>query len=167
MKKVMYLLTAILLGGMMLASCGKDDKTSESEPTPEPTPAKIKIAYRVSNTNGAYTMQPCFKVNVTYLDANGQEVSERDQTLPWHKVVEVTKPFHAMIEGEYVYDTAQLPTTTNVVFGTRYAILLEEMGDDPLFYYGDIQDLSKAKFLKLMEHNPNKLKFHYEEDFKE
>ena len=159
----MFLLTTLIIGGMMLTGCHKDDPTPQPEPTP--TPNTVKVAYRVSDTDGNYTMLPCFKVNVTYLDANGQEVTETDQTLPWHKVVEVTKPFHAKMEGEYIFDTAQLPETGNMAFGTRFAIILEEFGDLPLNYYGNLMYQPKDKFLKILEHNPDKLKFHKEEDF--
>ena len=80
MRKVLFLLTTLIIGGMMLTGCHKDDPTPQPEPTP--TPNTVKVAYRVSDTDGNYTMLPCFKVNVTYLDANGQEVTETDQTLP-------------------------------------------------------------------------------------
>ena len=161
MKKVMYLLTTLLIGGMMLTGCKKNDP----DPEPEPTPTTTKIAYRVSNTNGKYTMPACFKVNVTYLDATGQEVTENDQTLPWNKIVEVTPPFHAKMVGEYVFDTAQLPETGNFAFGTRFAILLESAGDNPLNFYGNLMYQPKEKFFKALEHDPNYLKFHKEEDF--
>jgi hypothetical protein len=110
-------------------------------------------------------MPACFKVNVTYLDANGQEVTESNQTLPWNKVVEVTEPFHAKMVGEYVFDTAQLPETGNMAFGTRYAILLESAGDLPAYYSGTLMYLSKEKFFKALDHDPDLLKFKKEVDF--
>ena len=160
MKKALFLLATLLIGGLMLTGCKKPEPT----PDPEPTPTTFEVAYAVTNaTNNGTTISDCFKLNVTYLDANGQEVTENGVTLPWKKVVSVTSPFHAKMVGELVYNEEELPES--VVFGRRYVITFNADVIDPTLYGGDYAAASKENFLKLMAQHPDRLKFTVEQDF--
>ena len=160
MKKVMFLLATLFIGGIMFTGCTKDP---EPTPDPDPTPTTAKMTYTVTNVEGTKIMSDCFKLNVTYLDANGQEVTENGATLPWTKVVEITSPFHAKMVGELVYNEDELPET--VVFGKRYAIVPFEVGSDLPVYNGGLSVGSKESFLGVMAQHPDRLKFTAEQDF--
>ena len=160
MKKVMFLLATLLIGGMMLTGC-KPEPTPEPEPEPEPTPTTKTVFYKIANKSAAgYVVSPCFKVNVTYTDANGQSVTENEATLPWTKSIEVTLPFHAKMDGTYTFDEANLPDSVN--FGKLFGI---GIGVDVFIPSGSVQMFKKAKFLQYAAEHPEKLSFTVEQDF--
>ena len=161
MKKVLYLLTALLIGGLMLTGCKKDNPTPE--PEPEPTPTTTKVAYVVSNTSSGKVMSDCFKLNVTYLDANNQEVTESGVTLPWTKVIEVTSSFHAKMTGEIVYNEEELPET--VIFGKPLGIGYYSGESLVIEMTGGLVTGNRENFLNLMAQDPNRLQFTKEKDF--
>ena len=160
MKKTMLLLATLLIGGMIFTSCSKDPT-----PTPTPTPSTntVKVAYQVANTYEGLVMSECFKLNVTYLDANGKEVTESGVSLPWTKEIEVTKPFHAKMNGQIVYNEEELPD--KVVFGTHVGIGYYKGTSLIISLTGGLTSGDRDKFLQLMENNPDKLKFTKEKDF--
>lgn len=157
MKKVTYLLAILIIGSFMVTGCKK------AEPTP--TPEKIeKIEYKISNTDGNHTISPCFKLDVTYLDANGQSVTETNITLPWSKTFEVSFPFHAKMEGTFSYNEAELPE--EIVLGCSRGIgaytngtLHIEMNDKYSSFH------SKERFLNTIAEHPELLKLTEEKDF--
>ena len=104
-------------------------------------------------------MSPCFKVNVTYTDANGQSITENNATLPWTKSIEVTLPFHAKMEGAYTFNEADLPDY--VYFGKCIGIGLDNPWEDAASMGG----LSKQKFLEYLADHPEHLQFTKEKDF--
>ena len=161
MKKVLFLLTTLLIGGMMLTGCKKPEPTPE--PEPEPTPTSTRVAYVVSNTSGGKVMSECFKLNVTYLGANNQEVTENGITLPWTKVVEVSSPFHAKMTGELVYNAEELPDT--VIFGKPHGIGYYNGATLVVELIGGLGTGSKQNFLNMMAQDPTKLQFTQEKDF--
>lgn len=158
MKKVSFLLATLLIGGMMFTGCKKTEPTPT--PYPTPAPANTTVVYKVDNTNGNLVMSDCFKLNVTYTAANGESVTETGVTLPWSKSVEVTTPFKAKMQGEYVYNESELPD--QVVSGKRYGIGAHSMNIEMV---GSISSGSKESFLELMANNPDRLKFSEEKDF--
>lgn len=162
MKKTMLLLATMLIGGLMFTGCSKEPTPS---PTPEPTPSTntITVVYQVSNTFQGLVMSEGFKLNVTYLDASGKEVTETAATLPWTKEVEATKPFHAKMSGQIVYNDDDLPDP--VVFGTYLGIGYYQGTALISSLNGNLTTGSKQKFLDLMANNPDKLKFSVEKDF--
>ena len=160
MKKVMFLLATLLIGGMMLTGC-KPEPTPEPEPEPEPTPTTHTVFYKIANKAATgNVVSPCFKVNVTYTDANGQSVTENEATLPWTKSIEVTLPFHAKMDGTYTFDEADLPDM--LYFGTLYEIGLDI---DYVIPSGGLQGFKKEKFLEYIAAHPEKLSFTVEQDF--
>ena len=156
MKKVMFLLATLLIGGMMLTGC-----KPEPTPEPEPTPTTHTVVYKIDNQTlfGDLVVSPCFKVNVTYTDANGQSVTEENATLPWSKSVEVTIPFHAKMDATYTFDEADLPD--QVIFGKCYGIGI----DGSLDLDGQISLSKKDAFLTYIAENPDQLQLTVEVDF--
>ena len=161
MKRVLFLLTTLLIGGLMLSGCKKDNPTPE--PEPEPTPTTTRVVYMVSNTISGKVMSSCFRLNVTYNDANGQEVTENGVTLPWTKVVEVSSSFHAKMTGEIVYNEEELPET--VIFGKPHGIGYYNGESLVIEIAGGLTTGNKNKFLDMMAEDPNRLQFTEEKDF--
>ena len=157
MKKVMFLLATLLIGGMMFMGCKKDD------PTPEPTPTTFTMVYLVADTCADLTLSSCFKLNVTYLNDKGQEVTENGISLPWVKSFEVTSPFHAKMSCEYVYNEAELPET--VIFGKNYGIGVYEEEKLVISMNGGFGSTDKERFLEDMAQHPDKLRFNAEQDY--
>ena len=161
MKKLSFILATLLIGGMMFTSCGKDPEPTP-DPEPDPTPS-YSVVYKVSNTNmfGTYILSDCFKLDVTYTDANGESVTETGLALPWTKTIGVEAPFHAVMSGSLVYDEAELPDL--VVFGVfkdlsvyrGESLVSGNAGLTP----GSVLQLSKEKFLQVLEDNPDYLTF--------
>jgi len=164
MKNLKLLLATLLIGGMMIAGCEKETPDPTPTPTPDPTPTSSYVMYKVDNKSGKYVMSDCFKLNVTYTDANGQSVTENGATLPWTKTIEVTTPFQAKMEGEIVYNEAELPDS--VVFGTRYGIGTYVNGNGNITMIGrGFVSGSKETFLNIMADRPDYLQFSCEENF--
>lgn len=161
MKNLRLLFATLLIGGMMLAGCERQDP--EPTPTPDPTPTSSYVTYKVDNKQGNLVLSDCFKLNVTYTDAEGQSVTENGVTVPWTKTIEVTTPFHAEMQGEFVYNEAELPET--VVFGKRYGIGISSNGSGSMEMHGTLMSGSKESFLNLMAEHPDRLQFTYEKDF--
>ena len=162
MKKVLFMIATLIIGGMVLTGCKKKPEPTP-EPEPEPTPTTVTVMYQVDNTYSNLVMSDCFKLNVTYANANGEQVTENGVTLPWSKSIEVTLPFKAKMEGEYVYNEDELPD--QVVSGKRYGIGAYSNGSLNIEMVGSISSGSKEAFLNLMTNNPDRLKFTTEKDF--
>ena len=106
MKKVTFLLATLLIGGMMLTGCKKED------PKPTPTPTTAKVTYKVDNKMNTlpFVTSDCFKYTITYVGADGNNVTVNDVTLPWTSPeLTVTLPFDAKMEGKYTYKEEELP----------------------------------------------------------
>ena len=162
MKKVMFMIATLIIGGMMLTGCKKNPQPTP-EPDPDPTPTTVTVVYKVEKTQGSLVISDCFKLNVTYTDANGQSVTESGVTLPWTKSVEVTSPFRAKMQGEYVYNEAELPD--QVVSGKRYGIGSYTGSSLNIEMMGTLGSASKENFLNLMAAHPDRLQFTMEKDF--
>jgi hypothetical protein len=155
MKKVTFLLATLLIGGMMLTGCKKDDPKPTPDPTPTPTTAKV--TYKVDNTNGTFTTSDCFKYTITYVGADGNNVTVNDVTLPWTSPeLTVKLPFDAKMEGKYTYKEEELPD--QVGFGQITHIV---SGNKPIASGpGDmIASLTKAGFLQYISQNPDVVSF--------
>ena len=155
MKKVTFLLATLLIGGMMLTGCKKDDPKPTPDPTPTPTTAKV--TYKVDNTNGTFTTSDCFKYTITYVGADGNNVTVNDVTLPWTSPeLTVKLPFDAKMEGKYTYKEEELPD--QVAFGQITSIV---SGNKPIANgEGDnIASTTKAGFLQYISQNPDAVSF--------
>ena len=155
MKKVTFLLATLLIGGMMLTGCKKDNPQPTPDPTPTPTTAKV--TYMVGNTYGSFTTSDCFKYTITYVGADGNKVTVNDVTLPWTSPeLTVKLPFDAKMEGKYTYKEEELPD--QVGFGQITSIV---SGNKPIANgEGDIiASLAKAGFLQYISQNPDVVSF--------
>jgi hypothetical protein len=154
MKKVTFLFATLLIGGMMLTGCKKDDPQPTPDPTPTPTTAKV--TYMVGNTYGSFTTSDCFKYTITYVGADGNKVIVNDVTLPWTSPeLTVTLPFDAKMEGKYTYKEEELPD--QVGFGQITSIV---SGNRPIANGEDIiASLAKAGFLQYISQNPDAVSF--------
>ena len=158
MKKVLFVIATLLIGGMMLTGCKKDP-----QPTPDPTTKTKTVVYKVDNTYSGLTMSECFKLNVTYLDADGQLVTENNVTLPWTKSIEAKLPFKAKMEGTFCYNDADLPE--QVVYGRRYGIGTYDGNAIIISLVGNMSSSSKETFHSIIEEHPDRLQFSQEENF--
>ena len=168
MKKITFLLAILIIGGMMLTGC----KKSESTPEPEPTPTTLKVVYKVDNTYDDLVLSDCFKLNVTYTNANGQSVTENNVTLPWTKAIEVTYPFNAKMEGTYVYNVEELKTVC--ARGLQASMVGQVLVEESILGWEELElevvrdatgKMTKEKFLELAEEHPEELQFSIEKEF--
>ena len=155
MKKVTFLLATLLIGGMMLTGCKKD----EPQPTPTPAPTTAKVTYKVDNQMSAlpFTTSDCFKYTITYVGADGNKVTVNDVTLPWTSPeLTVTLPFDAKMEGKYTYKEEELPD--QVCYGQIPSILSGEKLV-AIESSTNIVSGSKESFLNYISQNPDKVNF--------
>lgn len=157
MKKLSFLLAILLIGGMMFTGCKKDDPQPTPDPTPTPTTAKV--TYKVENKMNTlpFVTSDCFKYTITYVGADGNDVTVNDVTLPWTSPeITVTLPFNAKMEGKYTYKEEELPD--QVGFGQITRIFsgatLIAVGPDDV-----IASLPKAGFLNYISQNPDAVNF--------
>ncbi|MBQ1780178.1 MAG: hypothetical protein II001_01950 [Bacteroidales bacterium] len=165
MKKITLLMATLFMVSMMITGCDRDNPTPTPTPTPtpDPTPNTYTVVYRVDNQVGSLTLSPCFKMNVTYTDASGQQITEDGVTLPWSKSVDVNIPFHAEMSGTLTYNEADLPET--VVYGLVRGIGLYTNGSGDIEIVGSMHTASKENFLRLITEHPDRLQFTMEKDF--
>ena len=161
MKKITLLMATLFMVSMMITGCDRDDPTPT--PTPDPTPDTYTVVYMINDQANGSTMSPCFKMNVTYTDADGQLVTENNVTLPWTKSVDVEIPFHAKMTGTLTYNEADLPET--VVYGLVRGIGLYTNGSGDIEIVGSMHTASKENFLRLITEHPDRLQFTMEKDF--
>ena len=157
MKKVTFLLATLLIGGMMLTGCKKDDPKPTPDPTPTPTTAKV--TYKVDNKMSTlpFVTSDCFKYTITYVGADGNNVTVNDVTLPWTSPeLTVKLPFDAKMEGKYTYKEEELPE--QVGFGQITKIFSGEtlIATGPA---DNIASLTKAGFLQYISQNPDAVSF--------
>ena len=154
-------MATLFMVSMMITGCDRDDLTPT--PTPDPTPDTYTVVYMINDQANGSTMSPCFKMNVTYTDADGQLVTENNVTLPWTKSVDVEIPFHAKMTGTLTYNEADLPET--VVYGLVRGIGLYTNGSGDIEIVGSMHTASKENFLRLITEHPDRLQFTMEKDF--
>ena len=154
-------MATLFMVSMMITGCDRDNPTPT--PTPDPTPDTHTVVYRIDNQVNGLTLSPCFKMNVTYTDASGHQVTENSVTLPWSKSVEIKLPFHAEMAGTLTYNEADLPDT--VVFGLRRGIGLYTSGSGNVEMVGSMSSASKENFLIIAAEHPDWLQFTTEKDF--
>ena len=146
-------MATLFMVSMMITGCDRDDLTPT--PTPDPTPDTYTVVYMINDQANGSTMSPCFKMNVTYTDADGQLVTENNVTLPWTKSVDVEIPFHAKMTGTLTYNEADLPET--VVYGLVRGIGLYTNGSGDIEIVGSMHTASKENFLRLITEHPDRL----------
>lgn len=118
MKKVTFLLAALLVGGMMLTGCKKDDQNNNGNNGEAPaTEVVYSVKYELLetaqvSTGSTFSVLPGCTFDVSYVNAEGNTVEVKNVTAPWSVTVDnIKKPFTAKLEGTVSYDDAQLPET--------------------------------------------------------
>jgi hypothetical protein len=153
MKKLTFLLATLLIGGMMFTGCKKDNT-----PGSDPASKTFKVSYALGNKTTAalgieLVTSDCFKFDVTYTGANGEQVEVKGVTLPWTSPsIDVKAPFKAKIEAKPVYDEAQLPDT--FAYGAIPSISKDGA---VVMTGGEIANRTKVKFLQIMQESPEEL----------
>lgn len=116
MKKVTFLLAALLFGGMMLTGCKKDDQNNNGNNGETPaTEVVYSVKYELLetaqvSTGSTFSVLPGCTFDVSYVNAEGNTVEVKNVTAPWSVTVDnIKKPFTAKLEGTVNYDEAQLP----------------------------------------------------------
>lgn len=99
-------------------ACGDDD----NDPTPDPTPEKV-----TTSVSYAYSCQPdlllATDISVTYVGADGKDVSERITEKEWKKdLTNVAVPFTAKMEVVYAKKEGFTPEKDAYNFGDGYGI---------------------------------------------
>lgn len=175
MKKVTFLLAALLIGGIMLTGCQK-------EPTPNnggnndgndgntPTTEKVySVKYELLETAKVegimVSVLPGCKFNVSYVDADGKTVEVQQVTAPWSVTVEnVKSPFTAKMEGTITYDESQIPET-DIVFPKLPKITFIGNGDPIIENNFKVNKWNtKQKFLEAVQQNPRLLEYSITKD---
>ena len=113
MKKVTFLLAALLVGGMMLTGCKKDNQNNNgNNGNNGETPATYELLETAQVQTGTFSVLPGCTFDVSYVNAEGNTVEVKNVTAPWSVTVDnIKKPFTAKLEGTVNYDEAQLPET--------------------------------------------------------
>lgn len=162
MKKITLLLATLFAVSLIITGCDREEPT----PEPTPTPQTYTVVYKIDNhhvLDDSITISPCFKMNVTYTDANGQLVTENNVTLPWSKSIDIELPYHAKMTGTLTYNEEDLPAT--VVYGLVHGIgiLINGQGSVPL--EGSTGTCTRESFLTIASTHPEWLQFTEEKDF--
>ena len=160
MKKVTFLLATLLIGGLMLTGCKKDDNTPS-----DPTSKTFEVSYALGNTTTTegvvLTTFEGFKFDVTYTGANGNSVEVKGVSLPWKcDAFEVKAPFKAKIEAKPVYNEADLPD--EFAYGAVASIFKD---GKEIKKHDDISRRTKIKFLQSAQNNPETLVIKTDCDF--
>ena len=118
MKKVTFLLATLIVGGMMLTGCKKDDQNNNGNNGETPaTEVVYSVKYELLetaqvSTGSTFSVLPGCTFDVSYVNAEGNTVEVKNVTAPWSVTVDnIKKPFTAKLEGTVSYDEAQLPET--------------------------------------------------------
>jgi hypothetical protein len=162
MKKVTFLLATLLIGGLMLTGCKKDDP--QPTPTPMPTPTTKTVVYKMDTSwydqtsSSSITLSPCFHFTFSYKDANGTMVEVNDPTLPWTKEISVTTPFEAKLEGKVTYNENELPEEGKVYFGALGTINVNHNTTTT----PNLKEFhNKQQFLEFLSNHPDMLNFSF------
>lgn len=161
MKKLTLLLATLLIGGMMLTGCKKDNP----QPTPD-TPAQTTktVVYTMDNvykeelSSATLTVSPYFHYTFKYKDANGTMVEVNDPTLPWTKEISVTTPFEAKLEGTVTYNENELPEEGDIIFGTLGSI---KSGDDKTIPQNASKFHARQQFLDFISTHADRLNYSF------
>jgi hypothetical protein len=157
MRRLTYLFATLLIGGIILTCCKKNEKTVD------PTPESPKIVYKVDNTGlTGNTASDCFTYTISYTGANGNTITVKNVKLPWTSPeITVNLPFTAKIEGDATFNEAELPDV--VYYGSIPSIDAGKYG--MVSGNGAISFKPKDLFLQQIANNPELLQFSLSKTF--
>ena len=164
MKKVMFLLATLLIGGMMFTGCKKDTPSTPSTPDTPSTPTTKTVVYTMDNvykdelSSATLTISPYFHYTFKYKDADGTMVEVNDPALPWTKEISVTTPFEAKLEGTVTYNENELPEEGDIIFGTLGSI---KSGDDKTIPQNASKFHARQQFLDFISTHADRLNYSF------
>lgn len=172
MKRHLFILMAVCLGGLMAISCNRENG-DDNDGSGTGGNKKITIQYQMKDhfTQNGQQLQisPYFHYNLKYVDATGKTVEVNNVSAPWTlPAFEVKAPFTAKIEGTIVYNESELPETGTIIIGavpnihyTENGVVKDrELNDAPVGQFS-----SKAQFLNFISTHPDRLTFTLEHTF--
>lgn len=172
MKRHLFILMAICLGGLVAISCNRENG-DDNGGSGTGGNKKITIQYQMKDhfTQNGQQLQisPYFHYNLKYVDATGKTVEVNNVSAPWTlPAFEVKAPFTAKIEGTIVYNESELPETDTIIIGavpnihyTENGVVKDrELNDAPVGQFS-----SKAQFLNFISTHPDRLTFTLEYTF--
>lgn len=170
MKKLLFILTIVFVGGLIAASCNRENGENGGSGT---SGKKITVQYQMKDSftqNGqSLPITPCFHYNLKYIDATGKTVEVNNVSAPWTlPAFEVKAPFTAKIEGTIVYNESELPETGVIVIGAVPNIHTNENGVSKDYGPENTptgQFNSKEQFLSFIASHPERLTFTLEHTF--
>jgi hypothetical protein len=159
MKKVTFLLAALLIGGMMFTGCKKDNPSDTPE-TEKVYTVKYELLETAEVENSMVTVLPGCKFNVSYVGADGQLVELQDVTAPWSVTIDNFKAtLTAKMEGTVSYDESQIPET-DITFVKLPKITVVVGSENHLQDNFKVYKFNtKEKFLSAVQEHPNLLQF--------
>ena len=167
MKKVTFLLAALLVGGMMLTGCKKDNQNNNGNNGETPaTEVVYSVKYELLetaqvSTGSTFSVLPGCTFDVSYVNAEGNTVEVKNVTAPWSVTVDnIKKPFTAKLEGTVSYDEAQLPETDINFVKFPQITITPSVGQAVVsneFFYDYFR--TKQKFLDAIQQNSRILNF--------
>ena len=167
-KHITIIALAMIAIAAAFTGCKKNENNNNGnndEPVVEKKEYKIHYAVdtQYPKADSIIEFTPCFKANITYLEANGDTTKLTDVTLPWEKEITVEGPFKAYIKGNEYYDQSELPETVTYGFyaGFTYQQLPDGMINIKMRGYCGVA--AKDNFLSQIDRIQNTLKFESQE----
>ena len=115
MKKFALIITALLIGCMLMTECKKKESPANDNgggggSDPEPTPTTM-VKYIIDTIGEHYPTADCFKYTITYFVGENDSVVLNNVSLPWaSEAFEVTqKPFMATLKGVVSFNDEDIP----------------------------------------------------------
>lgn len=171
MKKLAFLFAALLIGGMMLTGCKKDNQNNGgNESGDTPTEKVYSVKYELLETavveNETVNVIPGCKFDVSYVDADGKTVEVKQVTAPWSVTVEnVNTSFTAEMKGKVTFDESQIPET-NVTFVKLPKISFIGTGaPSPSESFKVYKFSTKQQFLDRVQEKPSLLEYSITKSF--
>lgn len=167
-KHITTIALAMIAIAAAFTGCKKDNNNNGNNDEPVVEKKEYKIHYAVlkqyPKADSIIEFTPCFKANITYVEANGDTTKLTDVTLPWEKEITVEGPFKAYIKGNEYYDQSELPETVTYGFyaGLTYQQLPDGMTTNKMTGYSGVT--SKDNFLSHLDRIQNALKFEHQEN---
>ena len=166
-KHITIVALALIAFVIAFIGCKNDNNNNGNNDEPVVEKKEFNIHYAVltqyPKADSIIEFTPCFKANITYVEANGDTTKLTDVTLPWEKEITVEGPFKAYIKGNKYYDQSELPET--VKFGYYAGSTYQQLPDGSIVnkMRGYYTQSSKEEFLNHLTNIESTLKFESKE----
>ena len=167
-KHITIIALALFSLATVFSGCKKDNNNDQPEQK-----QKYNVSYELDNVcevvnpfnedTIVFSMSPCFKANISYVEASGNTTKLTDVTLPWKKEIIVEAPFNASVQVELTFKEEELPDSVTVVKSGRLGIKKTEASS---YYYNEDKrgnTFLKNKFLEHIVSQPIFLKYGFQQ----